>query len=162
MIVADTSALITLATAHSLGTVLKEFNVHTTEVVIKELNDTAEYDDIHGNAASTVLNQQDSLTIHSTDHVEFTSSRIDAGEATCVALTEELDANFLITDDLRAVPELKNLVEAKVAISPIILKALVNRGTLTSEEAERRVEELAGARGWLGRPIYRRAMQLFD
>lgn len=162
MIVADTSALITLATARSLGIVLEEFDVHTTEVVIKELNATAEYDDVHGNAATAVFNQQDSLTIHSTDHVEFTSSRIDAGEATCVALSEELDATFLITDDLRAVPELNNLVEAKVAISPIVLKALVNRGALPNDEARRRIEELAAARGWLGRPIYRRAKQLFD
>lgn len=162
MIVADTSALITLSTADSLETVLNEFDVHTTEAVIQELEDTSEYDDIHGDAANNALNQKHHLTIHSTKDSEFNSSRIDAGEASCVTLTRELDTEFLITDDLRALPELQKLVDAKVAISPIVLRALVKRNVLTNLEAQERVDQLAEARNWLGQPIYRRARRLFD
>jgi predicted nucleic acid-binding protein len=162
MIVADTSALITLATADTLQTVLTEFDVHTTETVIQELEETAEYNDIHGDAATETLNQKDSFTIHNTEDPGFESSRIDSGEASCITLIQEQEAEFLITDDLRALPELQTLVDAKVAISPIMLKALVKRGVLTSEEAVKRVEQLAEARDWLGRPIYRRAQRLFE
>lgn len=162
MIIADTSALITLATADSLRLVLEAFDVQTTNTVVEELEKTAEYDDVHGNAATEVLNQKDRMTVHATGEADFESSRIDSGEATCVWLTRELNAEFLITDDLRALPELQRLVEARVAISPIVLKALVKRGELTNDEAKDRVEQLADARDWLGRPIYRRAMGLFD
>jgi predicted nucleic acid-binding protein len=162
MIVADTSALITLATADTLQTVLTEFDVHTTETVIQELEETAEYNDIHGDAATETLNQKDSFTIHNIEDPGFESSRIDSGEASCITLIQEQEAEFLITDDLRALPELQTLVDAKVAISPIMLKALVKRGVLTSEEAVKRVEQLAEARDWLGRPIYRRAQRLFE
>ena len=37
MIVADTSALVSLATANILGVVFEEFDVHTTETVVEEL-----------------------------------------------------------------------------------------------------------------------------
>ncbi|RJT07542.1 hypothetical protein [Halococcus sp. IIIV-5B] len=162
MIVADTSALITLATADSLRLVLDEFDVHTTDTVIEELKKTAEYDDVHGKAATEVLSQKEQMTVHATGDADFESSRIDSGEATCVSLTRELNAGFLITDDLRALPELQQLVEAQVALPPIVHKALVKRGELTDENARERIEELADARDWLGRPIYRRAMRLFD
>jgi hypothetical protein len=57
---------------------------------------------------------------------------------------------------------LQQLTDAQVAISPIVLKALVNRGVLEREEALQRLEQLAETRDWLGAPIYRRAKQLFD
>ncbi|MFB6197135.1 MAG: hypothetical protein ABEI52_02545, partial [Halobacteriaceae archaeon] len=72
------------------------------------------------------------------------------------------DADFLITDDLRALPELQTVASSKVAISPIVLKALVQRDVLTQEEALEKLDELAEQRDWLGTPIYRRAKNLFD
>ena len=163
MIVADTSALISLATADSLTIVLNEFTVHTTETVIGELNDTAAYDDAAGTAATQALKQQERFTIHTVDEANVpTTSRVDIGEGSCVVLANRIDARFLITDDLRALPELQQLCNAQVAISPIVLKALVNRGVLTTEEAKNRVEHLAETRDWLGAPIYRRALELFE
>lgn len=158
MIVADTSALLSLAA----GDVLDEFDVHTTQSVVTELENTSEYEDVHADAATAVLEQQDELSIHQMDNDRFTSSRIDDGEASCIELSEEVEADFLITDDLRAVPELQNLVDAKVAISPIVLKALVKRSVLTNEEAKNQLQQIAETRDWLGAPIYRRAQQLFE
>jgi len=63
----------------------------------------------------------------------------------------------LITDDLRALPELQTVVEAKVAISPILLKALVERNVIDEEEALEKLEEAAENRSWLKSTIYRRA-----
>jgi predicted nucleic acid-binding protein len=103
MIVADTSALIMITTADTIRLVLDGFDVHTTDAVVEEIEETAEYDDIHGKAATEVLNQKDRMTVHATGETDFESSRIDSGEATCVSLTRELNAGFLITDDLSRV-----------------------------------------------------------
>jgi len=161
MIVADTSSLISLTTVDLLNTLLTEYRVHTTETVIEELENTAEYDDNHAQAAETVLNNRDQITVHN-DPGEFTSSRVDPGEGTCALLTKELDAEFLITDDLQALPELQTVSDAQVAISPIVLKALVQRDILEQEEALEKLDELAEQRNWLGAPIYRRAKNLFE
>ena len=161
MIVADTSALISLASIDLLDIFLAEFEVHTTELVLNELENTAGYDDRHGDAAQSVLDNLERITTHHTNG-EFQSSRVDRGEGSCALLAKELDADFLITDDLRALPELRTVAESKVAISPIVLKALVQRGVLTQADALEKLDELAAQRDWLGAPIYRRATRLFE
>jgi predicted nucleic acid-binding protein len=161
MIVADTSSLISLTTADTLNLFLSEFDVHTTETVLEELESTSQYDDPHGEAAQTVLQQREKISIHGVEDQEFQSSRINRGEASCITLTGELDADFLITDDLKALPEIQTIVDTRVAISPIVLRALVQRGVLERDEAFDRLDELAETRDWLGAPIYRRAQQLF-
>lgn len=52
------------------------------------------------------------------------------------------------------------MVDARVAISPIVLKALVNRDVLEREQARDRLETVAEHRDWLGAPIYCRAEEL--
>lgn len=162
MLVADTSALISLAIADVFDPILAEYDVHTTTTVVEELEDTAAHDDIHGQAAGDVLTQIDHLTVHEVADPAMSSTRIDAGEASCLALEGEIEADFLLTDDFRALPELQPVADAQVAISPIVLKALVTRGVLTRSEAVERLETLAASRDWLGVPIYRRATALFD
>lgn len=161
MIVADTSALISIASIDFLDTFLTEFNVHTTEIVIEELEETSKYNDRHGDAAQTVLDNLNRINTHQVKG-EFTSSRVDQGEGSCTLLTKEIEAEFLITDDLRALPELQNVADAKAAISPIVLKALVKRDVLGQNEAVSKLDELAEQRDWLGAPIYRRAKNLFE
>ena len=161
MIAADTSALISLATVDLLDTLFTEYTVHTTETVIGELQDTSKYQDIHGEASETVLNRLDRITVHQVKG-GFESSRVDQGEGTCALLTKEIDTEFLITDDLRALPELQTVADAKVTTSPIVLKALVQRDVLERGEGLTKLDELAEQRDWLGAPIYRRARDLFE
>ncbi len=161
MIAADTSALISLATVDLLDTFLTEFDVHTTEKVVEELEATGEYDDTHGEASETVLDHLNQITVHQVKG-EFESSRIDQGEGTCALLTKAINVEFLITDDLHALPELQTVTDAQVAISPIVLKALVKREVLEQEQALNKLNELAEQRDWLGAPIYRRAQNLFN
>ena len=162
MIVADPSALISLGTVDLHDTLFEEFDVHTTRTVVEELRATAEYEDDHGEAARNVLDALADLEVHEPPDDWIESSRIDAGEGSCVQLAGDLDADFLITDDLRALPELQTAVEARVAISPIVLKAFVERDVLTRSEAGAKLETMADGRDWLGAPIYRRARHLFD
>ena len=161
MIVADTAALISLTSVDLLETLLTEFEVATTETVIDELDATSNYDDTHGRAAQTVLDNTAQITVRDVDGT-LSSSRIDEGEGSCALLCNDLDAAFLITDDLRALPELQTAVDAQVAISPIVLKALVTRQVLDRQTALEKLDHLAKQRSWLGQPIYRRAQNLFE
>lgn len=162
MIVADTSALISLTSADCLDLLLEEFDVQTTALVFEELEQTASYADRHGEAATMILEQEARLPHRTVGSDVPETSRIDRGEGSCIVLANEQSADFLVTDDLRALPELQQLTEARVAISPIVLKALVNRGVLERETAIQRLDEVAETRDWLEAPIYRRAMQLFE
>ena len=55
MIVADTSTLISISSVNLLDTLLTEFDLHTTEKVVEELEKTSDYDDRHGQAAQKAL-----------------------------------------------------------------------------------------------------------
>ncbi|WP_410767532.1 hypothetical protein [Haloferax sp. DFSO60] len=162
MLVVDTSAFVSLTVGDVLDPVLTEFSVVTSQTVLDELEQTAEYDDRHGQAASTVVDSADHFEVVDTDGDAFVTSRIDIGEASCIAATRETGAVFLITDDFRALPELRQLVDAEVALSPVVLRALVKRGALTEQEAMDAFETIAEGRDWLGAPIYRYARQLFE
>ena len=108
----------------------------TTQTVWEELEATAGYDDRHGVEAATVLASEDAFSIVEKQAESFETSRIDAGEASCVAATRTRDTPFLLTDDYRALPELQELVEAEVMLSPIVLRALVKRGTWSEQRAK--------------------------
>jgi predicted nucleic acid-binding protein len=161
-VVVDTSALISLAVGDALDQTLAAFDIVTTPTVIEELEATAAYDDRHGTAATAVLRRTDALTVEDADGAPFETSRVDAGEASCVAAARDDDAAFLVTDDYRALPELQGLVDAEVAVSPIVLRALVKRNALSSEDAETAFETIAAGRDWLDAPIFRYARRLFD
>jgi predicted nucleic acid-binding protein len=162
MIVVDTSAFVSLAVGDVIETVLKEFEVVTTQAVWAELDETAAYDDVHGRGAEAVQSVDEQVQVLDVDGAAYVTSRIDEGEASCVAAVDETDAAFLITDDYRALPELQALVGAEGALSPIVLRALVKRGVLTEEEAGRVVDVIAEQRDWLGAPINRYVRQLFE
>lgn len=162
MIVVDASAFISLTAARTLDLFLEEFDVHTTETVIQELEDVASYSDEIAGHADQVLNRKDRVAVHKVDTPEYQSSRIDEGEGSCIQLTRNSDADFLITDDLRALPELQTLTETRIALSPIVLKTLVQKDVLETGDALDRLEETAEKRDWLDAPIYRKARELFD
>lgn len=162
MLVADTSALISLQIGGVLDRVLAEWEVVTTTIVVEELESTAAYDDVHGNAAAAVLSHVEALECLDVDGSALVTSRIDSGEASCVVAARDVDAAFLLTDDYRALPEVQTLFDAEVALSPVVLRALVKRSVLTTADAERSLETIASDRDWLGAPIYRYARTLIE
>lgn len=161
MLVVDTSAFLSLASVKTLETVLDEHSVHTTETVFEELEETAEYEDLHGKAAQRVIELSSKFQVSSVKTEDFESSRIDRGEYSCVVLADRLETEFILTDDFRALPELKSLVDCQVAISPIMLKALVKKDRITEKEAKEKLDKLAESRNWIGSPIYRHAKDIF-
>ena len=161
-VVVDRSALISLAVGDVLDDAIAAFDIVTTPTVIEEVEKTAEYDDRHGTAATAVLRQRDAITVQDADGAPFETSRVGAGEASCVAAARDGNAAFLVTDDYRALPELQGLVDAEVAVSPIVLRALVKRDALSAADAETAFETIAAGRDWLDAPIYRYARRLFE
>jgi len=161
MLVMDTSAFLSLASVRVLETVLEEYEVHTTETVLEEIEKTAEYDDIHAEAARRAIELSTKFEVNSVKTEDFKSSRIDKGEHSCVVLANKLETEFILTDDFRALPELKSLVDCQVAISPIMLKALVKKNQITEKKAKEKLDDLAENRNWIGSPIYRHAKDIF-
>ena len=62
-LVADASALISLALVSLLSLVLNEFNVVVSDVVVHELKEMSTYADSYGNAASEVLRNIDWIEV---------------------------------------------------------------------------------------------------
>ena len=162
-LVADTSALVSLASASLLSLVLSEFDVVVTDIVVGELDAMSTFDDAHGRAATEVLENIDSTRVlNASDYQRFMTSRIDSGEASCLEIIDGGGCDYLLTDDFRALGEIEKQIGDAVVLSPIILKVLVMRGIIGKSEALAKLGEIARKRDWLGRPIYRYAMRYFD
>ncbi|GEM_PF-219566 len=162
-LVADTSALVSLASASLLSLVLSEFDVVVTDIVVGELDAMSTFDDTHGRAATLVLENIDSMRVlNASDYQRFMTSRIDSGEASCLEIIDGGGCDYLLTDDFKALGEIEKQIGDAVLLSPIILKVLVMRGIIGKSEALAKLGEIARKRDWLGRPLYQYAMKYFD
>lgn len=162
MLVVDTSAFISLGLCDEVNTLLDEFEVHTSKTVIQELKETSEYDDQEAEVARSVLDEKEKMVIHDIGEAgKFKRNRIDQGEGSCAVLAREIGSDFLITDDIRALPYLENIASTRVAISPIVLKALVKRDVLNEEEAKKKAKVVLNTRDWFETPIYEKAVKIF-
>jgi len=163
MLVLDTSAFISLGICDCVEILLDEFDFHTSEAVMDELEKMSGYDDLEADVAEIWLERKDQLNVHQVGEAgEFDHSKIDRGEGSCAVLARKIDAEFLITDDIRALPLLKNIASTEVVISPIVLKAVVKRGLLSDDEAKGKLEKLIENRDWFETPIYERSVELFE
>ncbi len=161
-LVADASALVSLASVSLLPLVLNEFNVVVSDVVAQELREMSTYADLYGTAANEVLMNIDRIQVKKTlNYQRFKTSRIDAGEASCMEIIESREQDYLLTDDFRALGEIEKLIGDRVVLSPIILKVLVIRGRIDKHQALTKLDEMAEKRDWLGRPIYKYAKRYF-
>lgn len=94
MIVVDSSSFITLSAAEPLYTISDEYDSHTTETVLQELEATAEDDDVHADAAQTVIDHLDQFTVHQVTEQGFHSSRVDKGKTAVEYVAENLTPTF--------------------------------------------------------------------
>jgi len=162
MLVVDTSAFISLGICDCVQILLDEFDIHTSRAVIEELEELSGFDDLEASVADRSLDRKNLLKVHEVGEAGiFEHRKIDRGEGSCAVLARKIGAEFLVTDDIRALPLLKNIALTEVVISPIVLKALVKRGVLSEEEAEKKLEKLIEKRDWFETPIYERSLDLF-
>jgi hypothetical protein len=159
-LVADTSGLVSLELTGFLDRVLADYAVHTTERVIRSVRQQQSLETDHGLAAKAVYADRTRMTVHKVSGDDIQLAYLNDDQESCLALESTLRPAYLLSDDLRALPELQAMTSATVVITPTVLRALVDRDAITATAASEGLSVLAAHRRWLGEPLYRRARQV--
>lgn len=155
LLVADTSAVVSLGTADEAGTVdpldalCTEHQLVIPERVQAELAETASYDDIHATAAQAVLDQI------ADGHIEVQRSRLDDafpldnGENAAVALANDIGAAIMLCDEFDQLGLIHaSLTGPRLATTPSLLSRFVIDGVLHPSDAVDCLDAIATARSW--------------
>jgi len=146
----DTSALISLGSINILEQVSKVFSVTTTNSVIKELEEFAEYDDKYGKIAKNVLKLKSRLTIESckvTESIKYIEPTDN--ELYNLALKKKLP---LVTDETKFVHHTRHKIE--VYFTTLFLIVLTEAKYFTKKGSLDKLEELRDIRNWRNNIIY--------
>ncbi|WP_435099046.1 hypothetical protein [Halorubrum sp. N11] len=165
-LVADTSALVSLGIVsdsdpNPLTLCLNYYDVFIPAEVVEELREIASYDDQHGQAATTVLDQTAELTVRSVDlDAEFP---LDDGENAAVTLANEIDAALFLCDEFNRLGLIHaSLVDTRLVTTPTLLSVFVRTEQLTPDEARTLLENISIARSWNANSYVQRAHSLLE
>lgn len=166
VLVADTSGLVSLGIAvdqdpDPLACCLTTYDVRVPETVIDELRETATYDDEHGQAAQTVLDKIDELTVTSVElDADFP---LDDGENAAVTLANHVDAAFCLCDEFNRLGLVHaSLANTRLMTTPTLLSVLVRTEKFTPDEALILLEYISQARSWEANSYVQRAESLLE
>lgn len=161
LVVADTSALVSLGTVldsepDPLGTLLETHTVLVPERVVEELEDTAEFDDRSGTAATAVLDRTSEVETESTELDE--SFPLDDGENAAVTLANDSDAEQLLCDEFNRLALVHASLDGpRLSTTPTLLVSFVRNDELDAEAAVATLDEIADARSWSSNTYVERA-----
>jgi predicted nucleic acid-binding protein len=161
LIVADTSALVSLGTVattepNPLDILLDSHDVVVPEHVVDELAETASYDDPSGGAARAVLDRQPAYEVESVELDE--TFPLDDGENAAVTLANEVEAVQLLCDEFNRLALVHaSLAEIRLVTTPILLTALVRNDAISPDAADEFLAEMSDARSWSSNSYVERA-----
>ena len=161
LIVADTSALVSLGTVadaspNPLDLLLDSHNVVVPEQVVDELTETTSYDDVSGEAAQSVLDRRSAFEVRSVELDE--TFPLDDGENAAVTLANETNAVQLLCDEFNRLALIHaSLAETRLVTTPIILTALVRNDAISPDAANEFLAEMSDARSWSSNSYVERA-----
>ena len=161
LIVADTSALVSLGTVagaspNPLDFLLDSHTVVVPEQVVDELTETASYDDASGEAARAVLDRRSAFETRSVELDE--TFPLDDGENAAVTLANDIDAVQLLCDEFNRLALVHaSLAETRLVTTPILLTALVRNGAISPDAADEFLAEMCDARSWSSNSYVERA-----
>lgn len=165
-LVADASALVGLSIVADgdpdpLALCLARYEVAVPTKVIEELEDIASYDDVHGQAATAVLNRAETLEAESVDlDADFP---LENGENAAVALANERGAALLLYDEFTQLGLIHaSLADTRLATTPTLLSVFVRAGQLSAADARTLLEDISDARSWDGNSYVQRARSLLE
>nr|WP_233340953.1 hypothetical protein [Haloprofundus sp. MHR1] len=165
-LVADASALVSLGVVTDddpdpLSLCLSRYEVVVPTAVVEELREIASYDDVHGRAASAVLDRADSFTTRVADlDAEFP---LDDGENAAVTLANDLDATLFLCDEFNQLGLVHaSLADTRLVTTPTLLSVLVRTGQLSAADARRLLDEVSGVRSWDANSYVQRARSLLE
>jgi len=164
--IADASALVSLGIVADndpdpLALCLSRYEVVVPTAVIDELQEIASYDDVHGHAASAVLDQAESFTTQSVDlDAEFP---LDDGENAAVTLANDLEAALLLCDEFDQLGLIHaSLADIRLVTTPTLLSVLVRTEQLSAADARLLLDEISDARSWGANSYVQRVRSLLE
>jgi predicted nucleic acid-binding protein len=165
-LVADASALVSLGVVAAeesdpLALCLARYDVLVPQAVVTELEEIASYDDVHGQAAATVLGRSDTYTTESVAlDAEFP---LDDGENAAVTLANDRDAALLLCDEFDQLGLIHaSLADTRLVTTPTILSVLVRTDHLSTSEARTLLDQISAARSWEANSYVQRAQSLLE
>jgi len=164
--IADASALVSLGSVADndpdpLALCLSQYEVVVPTAVIDELQEIASYDDVHGHAASAVLDRVDAFTTRSVDlDAEFP---LDDGENAAVTLANNLEAALFLCDEFNQLGLIHaSLADTRLVMTPTLLSVLVRTEHLSAADARVLLDEISDARSWGANSYVQRARSLLE
>ncbi|MGZ0748586.1 hypothetical protein [Haloparvum sp. AD34] len=165
-LIADASALVSLGIVASddpdpLGLCLSRYEVIVPTAVIEELQEIASYEDVHGRAATAVLDRTDALDTRTVDlDAEFP---LDDGENAAVTLANDLDVSLLLCDEFNQLGLIHvSLADSRLVTTPSLLSVLVRTEQLSAADARRLLDKISDARSWDANSYVQRARSLLE
>lgn len=181
-VVVDTSSLISLAVPRAdadyetdsapdpLQYLLTSSNVFLPSEVITELRDIAQYQDIHGAAATNVLAARDYYTIidpyDRSDTIEARPTfGLDDGETDGIVLANALDVDGFLTDEFGGTNFA--LVHAalrgpRIIPTPRLICDYAHNDHMTHEEARTLIMTIGAHRSWENSPYVTQLLALLE
>lgn len=163
-LVADASALVSLGIVADndpdpLALCLSRYEVVAPTAVIDELQEIASYEDVHGHAASAVLDQAESFTTRSVGlDAEFP---LDDGENAAVTLANDLEAALFLCDEFNQLGLLHaSLADTRLITTPTLLSVLVRTEHISAADARVLLDAISDARSWGANSYVQRARSL--
>lgn len=155
--VLDTGALLSLGQSTYFELLLKEYTFFTTEEVLKEIIDIAQYNDTLGKSGQIILKNK--KFIHIANPQKMLSIPIDNAELSVFSLGKEKNYSIL-TDDIHAARVAKEKESLESKPSFILLFLLSKKKKITKEELQKDVEQILFLRNWSSGVLHEYAKKL--
>lgn len=166
VLVADASALVSLGIVADrdpdpLAICLGRYDVVVPTAVVEELREIASYDDVHGRAATTVLDRDSAFETRSVDlDADFP---LEDGENAAVTLANDIDAALFLCDEFTELGLLHaSLADTRLVTTPTLLSVLVRSGDVSAAEARTLLDTIGDARSWDANSYVERARSLIE
>ncbi|WP_135855071.1 hypothetical protein [Halorussus salinus] len=181
-VVADTSALVSLAVPRAdtdydtdanpdpLQYLLTSCDVFAPPEVVTELRDIAQYQDIHGAAASNVLAARDHYTVEDPyQRAETPDSRptfgLDDGETDGIVLANALTVDGFLTDEFGGTNFAlvhASLQGPRIVPTPRLICDYARDGHMTPENARTVITAISSHRSWENSPYVTQLLDLLE
>lgn len=150
VLVADTSALVSLGTATDDGPIrllFEEYDVRVPPAVVDELEDIAGHDDVHADAATRALDRiTDGQIREPTGNPDYP---LDDGEVAAIELANQLGAEAFLCDEYGELSTVHALLaETRLLTTPKMIETFVLRNVPSPNEARTVLTEMVAERSW--------------
>ncbi len=163
-ILADTSALVSLEIKNLVSLASRFIHFTITSGVHEELKEISRFEDVHGFSARDVLRlvENSVISVRPVNARKKHTESIDSGEAEILTLAESGEYDYIVTDDVKALPYMKSSARVKVLTSAFVIRLLYDLKILSRQEAFNSIKEISASRDWYGGVLETISYKYFD